>query len=183
MPGSDDDRLIERVAAGDRAAWGALVERHLAAVVGFAWYQLGDRAEAEDVAQETFVRLIGKVDDWRPGGPALRTWLYRVARNLCIDHRRAARTVPLEDLPDRPGEAPDLERGVNLRRSVRWALDTLPERQRTALVLVHYQGLTNQEAARMLDTSVAAVESLLGRARRTLRRRLEASKSELLGAD
>ena len=183
MPGSDDDRLIERVAAGDRAAWAALFERHLAAVVGFAWYQLGDRAAAEDVAQETFVRLIGKIEGWQPGGPALRTWLFRVARNLCIDHRRAARMVPLEALPDRPGDAPDLERSVDLRRSVRRALDSLPERQRTALVLVTYLGLTNQEAAGTLDVSEEAVESLLARARRTLRQRLEAAKSELLGAD
>ena len=91
--------------------------------------------------------------------------------------------MPLEDLPDRPGEAPDLEHGLDLRRGVRRALDSLPERQRTALVLVTYLGLTNQEAARTLDVSVEAVESLLARARRTLRQRLEAAKSELLGAD
>ncbi len=87
MPGSDDDRLIERVAAGDRAAWGALVERQLAAVVGFAWYQLGDRAAAEDVAQETFLSLHRHGHRFR-GDARFSTFVYRVASNAALNRRR-----------------------------------------------------------------------------------------------
>ena len=91
-----------RTAAGDRRAWTRLVERHLSAVVGYAWHLLDSHAEAEDVAQETFVRLLSKVGQWQPGGASLRAWLYRVATNLCIDQRRLRRTIGLADAPEPP---------------------------------------------------------------------------------
>ena len=86
-----DDHLLQRIARGDAGAWPVLVERHLGAVTGFAWTVLGDRAEAEDVAQETFVRLMRKAPDWRPGGAKLRTRLFRVAMNLSTDRWRRLR--------------------------------------------------------------------------------------------
>jgi RNA polymerase sigma-70 factor (ECF subfamily) len=86
-----DDHLLRRIARGDAGAWPVLVERHLGAVTGFAWTVLGDRAEAEDVAQETFVRLMRKSPDWRPGGAKLRTWIFRVAMNLSTDRWRRLR--------------------------------------------------------------------------------------------
>lgn len=180
-----DDGLIRRIADGDPAAWPILIDRHVAAIVGVAWYMLGDRAEAEDVAQESFVRLLGKVEGWRPGGPKLRTWLHRVAINLSIDRRRARRTVSLDSLADPDGVAvidPEIGARVDQRLTVGRALDELPEKQRLAMVLVYYQGFSNREAAELLDSSVEAVESLLARARRTLRQRLLADLPDLLGA-
>ncbi len=145
---------------------------------------LGDRAEAEDVAQETFVRLMAKAEDWQAGGAKLRTWLYRVAVNLCIDRRRARRTEPLEEIelrPDPGADEPAVRRRLDLTRSVGRALAALPDRQRTALTLVHFQGLSNIEAADALDVSVEALESLLARARRAMRATLEPDRADLLG--
>ncbi len=179
-----DDALVGRIATGDQRAWAAVVDRHSSAVLGCAWRMLGDRAEAEDVAQETFVRLMAKAEAWQGGGPKLRTWLYRVAVNLCIDRRRARRTEPLEEIelrPDPTADEPAVRRRLDLSRSVGRALAALPDRQRMALTLVHFQGLSNIEAASTLDVSVEALESLLARARRAMRVTLEPDRADLLG--
>lgn len=169
------------VAVGDRRAWRSLVERHLSAVHGAAWHLLGDRAEAEDVAQETFLRLMPKAADWRTDRASVRTWLRRVAVNLSIDRLRARRTVSLEFVAETAVDT-DVATDVDRRRQVRAALDGLPERQRTAIVLVHYQGYSQREAAEFLSISTDAVESLLARGRRTLKQRLESVAADLLGA-
>ena len=178
-----DDVLVRRIALGDGTAWPVLLKRHLSPVMGYAWYVLQDHAAAEDVAQETFVRLLGKVDSWHAGGPKLRTWLYRVAMNLCIDRRRARREVALDETiapPDPVTDGRSLERRTELTAKVGSALARLPERQALALTLVHYQGFTQDEAARVLEVSVAALESLLARGRRTLRRELAPIAADLL---
>ena len=179
--GEPDDALIARVAAGDRSAWPELVDRHLQPIWSCAWRMLGDRAEAEDVAQETFIRLMKKAEGWRPGGTRLTTWLHRVAINLCIDRRR--RPALPEYQPERVDAEYDhdaVARRIDITRAVRRALAGLPARQRTALVLVHYQGLTAGETAAALDTSVEAVESLLARARRAVRKTVEPLRADLL---
>ena len=182
--GANDDALVSMVASGDGRAWPVLLDRHLPPIVAYAWRMLGDRMEAEDVAQETFIRFLRKADEWQPGGPKLTTWLHRVAINLCIDRQRAKTRTPVIELIDTPdpcaGEA-HLTRQLDLARTVQIALARLPERQQAALALVHYQGFTNAEAAAMLELSVEAVESLLARARRSLRRDLGGTVSELLG--
>lgn len=179
-----DDALIRRIAAGDEQAWPTLVDRHLAALVALGWHMLGNRGEAEDVAHETFVRLMRKVGDWQTGGPKLRTWLTRVATNLCIDRHRARRHLPLEVAEAEPDPAPDqgggIDRRLDLARNVKGALDSLPERQRIAITLVHYQGCTNGEAAALLEVSVDALESLLARGRRALRHALRPVAADLL---
>lgn len=180
-----DNELILRAAAGDRAAWGALVDRYLAPVASHAWYMLGDRAEAEDVAQETFERLMGKVAAWDPAGDAgLKTWLYRVAINLCIDRTRKRRPVPMDTLPEpqtsqAPGTDPDT--AIDRTRAVYEALSRLPDRQRAVMALVYYQGFSNREAADLMSLSVEAVESLLSRARRALRATLAPLREDLMG--
>jgi RNA polymerase sigma-70 factor (ECF subfamily) len=180
---SNDDALIARTAQGDRAAWGALVDRHLGAVVRYAGYVLRDEAMGEDIAQDSFVRLAAKAESWIEGGPGVRSWLFRVARNLCIDHLRTRRTTPIEyadTLPD-PRDAGVLDRELDLKQTVTAALDGLPERQRTAIHLVHFEGLSGEEAGAALEISVEALESLLARARRTLRRDLAGLPPDLLG--
>ena len=181
----DDDLLVRAAAIGDQSAWAILVERHLSAIVGHAWYMLDDHAEAEDVAQETFLRLFGKLGSWRPGGPQLRTWLYRVAINLCIDRQRSHRKILFDEMPDMlegGDREPVLGERLDQKITVRRALTDLPERQKTAIALVYYQGMTNREAAELLDVSVEAVESLLARARQTLRRQLDPVITDLMGA-
>jgi RNA polymerase sigma-70 factor (ECF subfamily) len=183
--GITDDQLVCRAAAGEAAAWTELVDRHLAPVVSFAWYRLGDRAEAEDVAQETLLRFSRKTRDWVPGGPKVRTWLYRVAGNLCIDRLRARRPeTPIEDAEDATviDLQPHLDGRLDARRVVQKALAGLPERQQVVLILVYYQGHTVREAAEMLHLSEHAAESLLARARRAMRTALEPNREDLIGA-
>lgn len=178
-----DDALIRSIAAGDSSAWPQLAQRHLPPLVALGWRILGDRAEAEDVAQEVFVRLLAKIPTWEPGGAALRTWLTRVAVNLCIDRRRARRTTSLDDLPEPKDPKSDeavVARRLDMARKVRSALHKLPERQGIAIALVHYQGFSNREAAKALDVSVDALESLLSRGRRIMKKELSSVAQELL---
>lgn len=178
-----DDGLVLRLADGCDGAMATLSGRHLPSVLACAWRILGDRAEAEDVAQETFVRLLRKAPDWRTDGPALRSWLLRVATNLCIDRRRArARLAPMPENIDRfeDRENGSLDDDLAIRHAVRKAVAALPDRQRAALVLVHFQGFSGQEAASALGVSTEAVESLLARARRRLRKTLSPHIENLL---
>lgn len=180
---AEDDALVARIADGDQRAWRDLTRRHLGGLVGYAWHMLRDRAEAEDVAQETMVRLMRKAETWEPGGAKVKTWLYRVAINLCIDRQRARRTSSLDLLAEQgdPASGGDtIARDHALRRAVGSAVDALPERQKQTLTLVHYQGFSQQEAAAALDVSVEAVESLLARARRALKKDLKDLADDLL---
>lgn len=183
--GSDPDLpLLRRVAAGDQPACAALVDRHLARLVALAWRMLGSRAEAEDVAQEVFLRLWRQAGAWQPGGARFSTWLYRVAVNLCLDRLRRRREVELDAAGDPPSGDP--HPGETLQRAavaarVAAALAQLPERQRTAIVLCHYQELGNAEAAEVMGIGVEAVESLLSRGRRKLRALLSSEAGDLLG--
>ncbi len=179
-----DDALVARVAAGDAIACRELADRHLARTFRFAYRLLGNEADAEDVAQEAFVRLWEHAGQWRSDGARLSTWLYRVTLNLCRDGRARAREQPLESAPEPADPEPsaleqlherDLASRVNLE------LAGLTERQRTAIVLCHYDGLTNVEAAEVMSVTVEALESLLARGRRTLRARLSSVAAALIG--
>lgn len=181
--GDADDELVRRVGKGDREACSFLVERHLARVVAFAARVLGSPSEAEDVAQEVFSRLWTHAGSWRPGSAGLRAWLHRVALNLCLDRLARRREQPLDDALDPPDPQPTpparLEE-AEVTRIVGREVAALPARQRAALALCHYQGLRNDEAAEVMGITVEALESLLARARRTLRARLQALAPELL---
>lgn len=181
--GESDDSLLARIGKGERDAWTIIVERHLSPVARYATYVLRDASQGEDVAQETFLRLIRKAQDWRSGGATLRTWLFRVALNLCIDRKRARRTEPMDATDETPDPVDDavLDRQFDLQRHVGAAIRDLPERQQAAIVLVHYEGFSGNEAAEVLDITVEALESLLARARRSLRQQLSAYAPDLLG--
>lgn len=179
-----DEALIRRVAAGDTVAYGELVARHLDRALALAWRMTGARADAEDIAQEAFLRLWRGAGGWRAGrGAQFTTWFYRVVMNLCIDQARRRTPQPLEaagDIPEsRPG-AEDQVHAAQRARIVAEAMAALPARQKAAVALSYYQGLGNRQAAAVLEVSVKALESLLVRARRTLRRRLEERRQELM---
>ena len=180
-----DDELVCRPAADDQSAWAAPGDRHLSPVASFAWYRLGDRVEAEDIAQETLLRFAKKALTREPDGAKIRTWLYRVAGNLRIDRQRARKPhSPLEDIEDTSiiDIQPHLDGKLDARRVVHKALIALPARQQVVLILVYYQGYTVKEAAVMLEVSEHAAESLLARARRAMRAALEPNREDLIGA-
>jgi RNA polymerase sigma-70 factor, ECF subfamily len=170
----DELELMRRTAKGDAAAFRVLSEAHLGKIMNFAYRMLHHRTDAEDIAQETFLRLWKDAGRYEPKA-RVGTWLHRIAHNLCVDRLRTRRERPSENMDEErasqePGGLLDRKR---VAHAVEEALAALPERQRAAIALVHYQELSNIEAAEVLGVGVEAVESLLARGRRSLRETLE----------
>lgn len=175
----DEIDLVRRTALGDSAAFRSLSDAHVSRIMNFAYWLLHDHSEAEDITQETFVRLWKEAGRYEPKA-SVSAWLHRIAHNLCIDRLRHRREQPSDELDT---ERTSQEPGTLLARkrtakAVEQALAALPDRQRAAITLVHYQGLSNIETAQVLDVSVDALESLLARGRRTLRELLKDYRAE-----
>ncbi len=183
---TSDEALMVLYANGDRRAARALAERVTPRVLAYAARMLGgDRAEAEDVAQETLLRLWRMAPDWRQGEAKVTTWAYRVATNLCIDRQRSRHRkgqVTLDDAPDLADAAPSADQRLQNGRRVaalETALADLPDRQRQAVVLRHIEGLTNPEIAAVMEIGVEAVESLTARGKRALAAGLSGQRDAL----
>jgi RNA polymerase sigma-70 factor (ECF subfamily) len=172
--GQDDDdaALLARVAAGEAGAFRSLMDRHLPTVLAISRRMLRDDAEAEDVAQETLLRMWRNAAGLELGPNGVRPWLRRVASNLCIDRVRARRNTTLTDtVPEQAEPAGQFQQLAERELGVRVdaALKALPERQRLALTLFHYEGMSQIEVGEVMGISDEAVESLLARARRALK--------------
>jgi RNA polymerase sigma-70 factor (ECF subfamily) len=174
MDEPSDEELMRRVAAGDEPAFRLLARRSVPPAIGFARRILANAADAEDVVQEAMLRVWITAPRWRPEA-LFRTWLYRVVVNLCLNRKRRASFASLAAAGDpadpRPGAAAELERAER-DRAIADAIARLPERQRAAIVLTYREGLSNIDTAAVLGTSVSAVETLLVRAKQSLRRQL-----------
>jgi RNA polymerase sigma-70 factor, ECF subfamily len=180
----EDAELVLRVGEGDVAAYRELVKRYAAKLARFAERLLRDSSEAEDVVQETFVKLWQHARDYSPKA-RVTTWLHRITHNLAVDRLRArGRTEQLPDDDAMPISASQATLIDEKRRVIELdrALAALPERQATAIVLVHLHGLSGAEAGEVLGVGAEAVESLLARGRRALKAELAGGAKAARGA-
>jgi RNA polymerase sigma-70 factor (ECF subfamily) len=190
-PAPDDWTLAERVRGGDDAAFDALMARYKRPILSFVFRLLGDAAEAEDVAQEMFVRAYRGMQRprFRKTSAKFSTWLFQIARHAALDSLRRRRRHPAESLSalaDRGEEAvarePTAADNASARETggrIAAAVALLPEDQRTALVLAEYENLPHADIAAVMRCSVKSVEARLYRARRFLRARLADLLAEL----
>lgn len=177
-----DDRLMRAVAAGDDEAFGRVITAESPRLTRFVAAVLCDLGEAEEVVQESLIRLWRNADGWEPRA-RIGTWLHQVAYRLSIDRLRRRRPhVDIDDLDDvLEDEAPSPERQLSRIEDVRLvheALDRMPDRQRAVIVLAHFQELGQAEASAIMGMSEHAYESLLARARRRLRGLLAGQRDE-----
>lgn len=166
---------VAEVAEGDMNAFGELVRRHQDSAWRIACHYVGDRAEAEDLAQEAFLKILDAASSYRPRA-RFSTYLYRVIANLCIDYHRKKRPDYFGEMPPQGSavDAPDKQLSAAERdRAIQRALDQLPDRQRMAVVLCYFEDLPLAEIAEAMDTTYKAVERLLARARKSLAPHLE----------
>ena len=176
---SNDSELMNRLAKGDMSALGDIVKKHQDRVLSLSYRVLGDWHRAEDVTQETFLRIYRASKQYKPKA-RFTTWLYRIAINLCFDEqrRRAKAAAPLEDAD--PAVLAESDCNVAERKevvkSVKTAVNELPERQRLAVILHRYDGLSHAEIGEVTGWTKSAVESLLVRAYANLREKLDKMK-------
>ena len=167
----DDKDLMVRVSRGDRCAFETLVRRHERRVVNYMYRLVGNAHDAEDLAQEVFLRVYRARERYEPRAQ-FTTWVYRIGHNLAANyHRSESVRRGVTALPGEVAAAPGADPIVRDEQIVivKAALDALPENQRSALVLTRFEGRSYDEAAEIMDTTKAAVRSLISRAKDALR--------------
>jgi RNA polymerase sigma-70 factor (ECF subfamily) len=183
-----DEALMARIAGSDAHAFAILVKRHQRGILNLTYRSIGDRVQAEDVAQEVFLRVWRSAAEYAPKAK-FSTWVYRIAVNLCLDALKATHYkqsfVHLYAGVDNPEENDEALNGCDSAPSpeellidaeesgrIFAALQGLPTNQRLAVVLTKFDGLSYDEISRVLGCSKSAVESLLVRAKKNLREKL-----------
>jgi RNA polymerase sigma-70 factor (ECF subfamily) len=180
-----DAQAMLRVAAGDRRAFGLLFDRYHASVARFAFRFVGDRARAEELTQDIFVKLYRNAKAYKPSAQ-FKTFLFRVATNHCLNEVRRGEyrvthtsTAPTEeesgvDVAGPEGERPDeAVAGKEMERAVGEALKGLSERERAAFTMCRFEGMAYRDIAEALEASEAAVKSLIHRATLAVARKIE----------
>jgi len=178
-----DEQIISRVRGGEARMFGELVQRYQDPVFGMALRFVGGRGDAEDIAQEAFLRVYKNLDTFK-GEARFSTWLYRITFNLCADwlrrNRRAdRRAAAVEEAAEVADQRMDLEQGIlesERRAEIRSAIDALDERYRNVIVLLYYQGLSYGQIAAVLGVPAKTVETRLYRARKLIREYLESGE-------
>ncbi|HEY3202685.1 MAG TPA: RNA polymerase sigma factor [Thermoanaerobaculia bacterium] len=184
---SDDLRLLERIRRGDTDGAAELFERYAPALLRFTDRMLSDRASAEEVTQEVFVKVISRAHQY-DGRAGVASWLFAIAANACRDRRRRDRrasVVPLEAIPEPRAKGEGVESAMTSnerRQAVRRALADLSEEQREALVLARYHGMPYAEIAQTLGISVGAVKTRIFRAVETLKAHFSEGESSWTAA-
>lgn len=180
-----DEDLMLRIGEGDQTAYGMLVDRHLSLNLGYATKLLGNASEAEEVMQEAFMRVWKHASRFDPARKTrFTTWFYRVVTNLCYDvgrKRKPQEKVEVLDTIASDDMSADNVIAVDQRSTqIKTALEEIPQRQSTAIMLCYFQGLSNREAAEVMEVSLNALESYLVRGRRNLADILREDKENLL---
>ena len=182
----DDEALLRRCADGDRQASALLINRYSPRIMALAQRMTGSREDAEDITQDVFIKIFRQAGNWESGKAKFSTWVHRVTVNRCYDRLRKKRETGVDEVPDMVDDATGPAGQLHARQTadrVKAAIDELPDRQKAALILSHYDGVSNIEAAEILEISVEAVESLLSRARRALRNALQGERAILMGQE
>ncbi|WP_051048801.1 RNA polymerase sigma factor [Rhodopseudomonas sp. B29] len=176
MQDTSDEMLMAAVAARRQQAFRILMDRHMPRAIRVAQRIVRNPAEADDIGQEAFLRVWHKADSFDPAIARFTTWLYRIVLNLAFDRVRRPSFAPIDEAAEiESGEPGAVETIIarEQRRALQDAMARLPERQRGAIALFHMEGLSGEEAARAMDLSAKAFESLLGRARAALKKEVE----------
>jgi RNA polymerase sigma-70 factor (ECF subfamily) len=173
--GDSDEELMALVAAGDNTAFRRLMARHMGRAIRVAETVVRGSAEADDIAQEAFIRIWRNANSFDPRVARFTTWMHRIVVNLSIDRKRrnGSGHLPVpEELPDGRDSALDTLVAAEQQEAVQCALGELPERQRAAIALFHFEGLSGRDSALAMNLSESAFESLLTRARSALKQRV-----------
>jgi len=174
----DDQELLAFIQEGSHPAFAELVQRHTQRFYRLAFRYVQSRETAEDLVQDAFLRLWENSASWQPQrNSQFTTWFYRIVVNLCLDWQKKKRPVPLdEDLPlvDERETAYEVMARIQEQRLLEKEIASLPERQRTALNLCFDEGLSNREAAAVMGVNLKALQSLIMRAKTTLKERMKA---------
>ncbi|MBL4791185.1 MAG: sigma-70 family RNA polymerase sigma factor [Kordiimonadaceae bacterium] len=185
MDSLDDETLVVRVTQANRAAFGVLTARHGARYRALAFRFVHDMALAEDLVQEAFVKLWTHASLFDASKSKFTTWFHRIVVNRCLDEKRKRRILPLPEGFDVVDSAPAVDDTLevnSVQNRLKAVLGNLPERQRTAVVLNYFDGMSNQEAADVMDLNIKAYESLLVRARTNMRKKMMTERADLMSA-
>jgi RNA polymerase sigma-70 factor (ECF subfamily) len=173
----EDNELLALIQNGNGQAFALLVERHTARFYRLAYRYLQSKEAAEDVVQDAFVKLWENPMLWQPGrNTKFTTWFYRIVVNLCLDARKKKNPEALSDdtlVADDREPVDEMMMRAQEQRLLEKEIAALPERQRTALNLCFDEGLTNQEAAAVMGLNLKALQSLIMRAKTTLKERMK----------
>lgn len=192
-PEQDEDAaLLLRFKSGDESAFEVLVDKFKTPVFNYVWRQIGNANEAEDIAQNVFVQVYKSAHRYEPKAK-FTTWLFTIARNLCLNEFRRLQRHPLNSydaaesdessehfqIEDPTVRSPSSHVSENeLQEKIQAAIQSLPESQKTALILCRYEGLSYLEIAKILKTTESATKSLIHRARESLKTKLSDYLSE-----
>jgi RNA polymerase sigma-70 factor (ECF subfamily) len=177
-PEKDDSELLALIQEGSHDAFSVLVRRHTARFYRLAYRYVQTKQAAEDVVQDAFLKLWEDPGKWQPGrNSKFTTWFYRIVVNLCLDWQKRKRPMEFDQELQGVDEGPTPEQTTMLaqeRKILEKEIAALPERQRTALTLCFAEDLSNQEAARVMGVNLKALQSLIMRAKGTLKERMKA---------
>lgn len=173
-----DEELMAQLSKGDHESFSILVRRNTSRFYSLAYRMLSDREDAQDIVQSCFLMLWENPEKWDSSkNTKFTTWFYRIVVNKCLDMKRKSKVIASSDEQEVPDSTTDTEAIVDMKRKqyeIELHIKELPVSQQTALNLCFYEGVSNKEAAEIMGIGIKALESLLMRAKRSLRSKMQA---------